>query len=172
MKIKIPELKELNKKTLITAGIILFLFLLGVVFLAKERSAGRALESTKMSFSEFNALKDEYVSLKAQADELERLTALSPQGGVMTPIEGVVSGMGLKGKIATLKSAGSRESEGLVQEEAELTMKKLTLNEAINVLYRLENAPMMLSLKTVELKRSFTGNTLDLRLTAALTRKR
>jgi len=172
MKIKIPELKELNRKTLMAGGIILLLFILSVVFIAQGRSARRALENAKDGFSEFNVLKDEYVSFKAHADELERLAALSPREGIMTAIEGIVSGMGLKGKIGTLKSAGGRESDGLLQEEAELTMKRLTMNESINVLYRLENAPMMLAVKTVEIKRSFTGNTLDLRLTAALTRRK
>jgi hypothetical protein len=172
VKIQIPDLKQFDKKTLITAGALVFLFILAVFLFFQERRSERALASAKEGLSGFNALKNEYAALKADTGELERLVAMSPREGVMGSLENILAGMGLKGKIATLKAAGTRESEGLIQEEAELTMKKLTLNETINVLYKLENAPMMLAIQGVELKRSFTGNTIDLTLTAALTMKK
>lgn len=172
--LRMPSLEELrkHKRTLIPAAVLAVFFAIALVLFQGQGAALKRLSAQKEQMAGFNTLLSEYQSLKKDTSELERLAALSPREGIMTTLENLLAGVGLKGKITSLKSVGTKEVDDSVQEQAELMLKKLTLNEAVNALYKIENAPMLLSIKSLEMKSSFSGETLDLRIVASLTRKK
>lgn len=173
-KIKLPSFEELRKhrETLIPAAVLAVFFAIALVLYSGENSARKRLAAGKEQMAEFGGLITEYQSLKKDVSEMERLASLSPKEGIMSTLENILSGVGLKGKITSLRSIGTKDVDDSVQEQAELLLKKLTLNEAVNALYRIQNAPMLLTIKSMEMKSSFSGETLDLRIVAALTRKK
>jgi len=57
------------------------------------------------------------------------------------------SSHGIKRQDKTLKSTGKKEVKGGFQEDADLSIEKVTMNEMVNILYRIENAPMVLTMK-------------------------
>jgi hypothetical protein len=68
--------------------------------------------------------------------------------------------MGLNQKVKSVKSIGVREKKYGIEEEAELQIEKVNMNEVTNILYRIENAPMVLSIKKATIKTSFDNPSL------------
>ena len=70
----------------------------------------------------------------------------------------------------SIKGIGGREIKGQLNEEtAEVQMEKVNLNELVNIFYKLENAPLLLSIQKVALKKSFEKpDLLDVTMTVSL----
>jgi hypothetical protein len=119
------------------------------------------------------SLGAEYVALKAETDEIGKRAALAPkEGGIARATEDILSSLGLRGRLATVKPLGTRQEGGLAVEEAEMAVKRVDMNEAVNILYAIERAPMMLSIKRMEARASFGAPALDMKLVIALARKK
>ncbi len=76
----------------------------------------------------------------------------------------MLGSVGLKDRIKSIKNIDSNGGE-----KAELSIKGVSMNEMVNILYAFENAPMPLVVRAVELKNSFQRyGLLDMTLTLAL----
>ena len=60
----------------------------------------------------------------------------------------------------SVKSTGTREKKYASEEEAEVSVERVTMNEMVNILYRIENAPMILSVRKTSIKTSFDNPSL------------
>lgn len=160
-----------RQNLLIAALLALPLVLPGALFL-QERASARRVESLREQQQQFMEARGRYLALKAEVDGLEERMRMSPPQGVIKTLDDLFSGMGLRERIATLKPLESRDMGDFVIEKAEVTVKKTDLNEAVNLLYRLENAPTLIAVKQAEIKSSFAGHALDLRLTLSAARKK
>ncbi|MDA8168523.1 MAG: hypothetical protein M0Z59_02340 [Nitrospiraceae bacterium] len=178
MKLDTGRIKEFlldiraDRQKLIPAIVLSALILIFLVLSVQERAAARRLESAKADNVNFISLNTDYVSLKSTVDELERRAALSPKQGVMKAVDDLFTSMGLKDKLTSVKPLDTRQLDDAISEQAEITVKGADLNEAVNILYRIENAPMLLTIKHADIRSSFTGPALDMRLVLALTRKK
>jgi general secretion pathway protein M len=136
------------------AGLIVFVLIAfyGIHYLS---SAKRELTMLREQRNEMLRMKDEYLALKQQTDSVEGRKNLSGPQGIVQAMDEVFQFMGLKDKIKTLKSTGKKEVKGGFQEDADLSIEKVTMNEMVNILYRIENAPMVLTMKKITIKKSF-----------------
>lgn len=167
---------ELNvdkkEKLMKPAAAALALFLIFIFTLTAESSARKRLSAAKKAQAEFSTLNAQYAGLKAQVDTLDKRLALSPKAGILKAVGDIFTSMGLQDRLASLKPLDTSQSDGMTSEKAEMSLKKMDLNEAVNVLYRLENAPMLLTVKEVELTSSFSAPALDMRVVVELTSKK
>ncbi|MFZ5907632.1 MAG: hypothetical protein ACOYVJ_09580 [Nitrospirota bacterium] len=118
-------------------------------------SARTELAMLKEQQNEMLQLKEEYLSLKQRIDSGESRKGLSAPQGIVQAVDEAFSSMGLKDTVKTLKSTGKKEIRGGFEEGADLSLEKVTMNEMVNILYRIENAPMPLVMKKVTIKKSF-----------------
>lgn len=132
--------------------IVIFLFFSGIHQLSSSKKELAALKGQR---NELFLLKDEYLSLKQRIDSVEGRKSQSGPQGIVQAVDEVFQSMGLKDKIKTLKSTGKREIRDGFEENADLSIEKVTMNEMVNILYRIENAPMVLTMKKVAIKKSF-----------------
>ncbi len=156
------------------ALVILGLFILTVPLFFIEKSAKKELAALRTKQGELTSLSKDYKLLKENVDAVEQRHSLSQMHGVANALDGISSSLGIKGKIKSVKVAASREVTGSMNEEnAEVLIEKVTLNELVNLFYRIGNAPMILSVKRVTIKKSFENpELLDVTMTLALfTRK-
>lgn len=136
------------------AGLVLAVLLL--LYGMHQLSASKQdLAGLKGQRSELVMLKDEYLSLKKRIDAVEGRKGLSGPQGIVQAVDEVFQSMGLKHKIKTLKSTGKKEVRDGFEENADLSVEKVTMNEMVNILYRIENAPMVLTMRKVSIKKSF-----------------
>lgn len=128
--------------------------LIAPLFVLGKRARTEA-EGLRSRLHELSALGDEYRSLKGGIDLLEQRRSLSKVNGVPQAVDDISSSVGLRAKVRAVKAIGSREIAGGVEESAEVQLEKVTMNELINILYRIEEAPMMLAVKRLTIRKTF-----------------
>ena len=106
-------------------------------------------------YVELAALAADYQSMKERVDAVEQKGSLARVSGIPQVMDDISSSIGLKGKIKAVKAIGNREVAGGSEESGEVQIEKVTMNELVNLLFRIEEAPMMLSIKRVAFKKSF-----------------
>lgn len=134
------------------------LLLLGVAvtfIFAYLLTLNKGFQRSRELHAEMSLLKDEFIPLKTRIDEAERKKKLSKISGIIPALDEVFSPLGLKNRIKSIKPVGTREISGGVEEAAEVSVEKLSMNETVNLLYRIENAPMLIVLKKADMKTSF-----------------
>lgn len=148
------ELMKHKRLLFFISGSIVFIIMLTILInlLSSER---RELELLKSQRKEMAALKSEFLSLRQRINAVEGKKNLSNVQGVVQAVDDVFSSVGLKDKVKTVKSTGKKEIRDGFEEEADIYLEKVTMNEMINIFYRIENAPMVLTVKRAVVKKSF-----------------
>jgi len=164
----------MSRTQIIVVSVIIGLWILIIPAFVMERSAGRELNMLKTKQKELTVLSREYKNLKEKVDFVERRSTVGQVRGVANAVDVLSSSIGMKGKIKSVRVTGTREIQGSMTEEtAEVQMEKSTMNELVNVYYRMQNAPMILSVKRTTMKKTFENpELLDITMTVSLfTRK-
>ena len=132
------------------------------------------LKSMRTKFSEFITLSGEYKTLKAHMDSIEQKTAQPKTAGLILIVNDMAGSLGIKGKIKSIKASGSREvANFFLEESGDVVIEKLTMNEMINLFYRIDNTTVMLSIKQAKMKKSFeNSDLLDVNLTMSVYNKK
>lgn len=138
----------------VLSGLVVFVIVLalGINLLSSER---RELKLLKERQKEMVMLKDEFLLLKQRIDVVESKKNLSNVEGVVQAVDEAFHSIGLKDKVKTVKSTGRRDIKEGFEEEAELQIEKVSMNEMVNIFYKIENAPMVLTIKKAMIKKSF-----------------
>lgn len=143
-----------DKNLLLAAVAALCIAAVIFIVVLHSRASGR-LESLRGRMTEFSSMKEKYVSLRAEIGRLEARDSLTNVQGVVQAVEETFVSLGLKEKIKAVKSSALKQTNGSTEESAEVEVEKLSLNEAANVFYRIENSPMILLLRKVNIRKSF-----------------
>jgi len=147
---------RLKDKRILSAllGLVMFAALIafGLNMLSSER---KELQSLQGQLTEMITLKDEFMLLKQQVDAVEMKKNLVGAQGVVQAIDDVFQPLGLKDKVKSVKPGGKREIREGFEEEANVSVEKVTMNEMANIFYRIEHAPMILIVKKATIKQSF-----------------
>jgi hypothetical protein len=148
------EMMKDKKIILGIAGLVIFILMISVALtiLANER---KDLLQLKEQRKEMIVLKDALLLLSRKVNNVEAKKELSNVQGIAQAVEEVFSSVGLKDRVKTVKSTGKRETKDGLEEEADVYIEKVTMNEMVNFLYRIKNAPMVLTVKKVTIKKSF-----------------
>jgi len=144
-----------NRKLLsLITGIVVFIFLIayGMHMLSSER---KELKMLKEQQKEMLILKDEFLSLRQRIGLVEDRKNLSNTQGIAQAVDEVFSSISLRDKVKTVKSAGKRELKEGTEEDADISIEKVSMNEMLNIFYKIENAPMILTVKKATIKKSF-----------------
>jgi len=130
--------------------------IIAAILAGRQLSAERKeLKLLKEQRKEMLILKDEFLSLRERVTAVEGKKNLTNVQGVVQAVDDVFSSAGLKDKLKTVKSAGRREMKDGFEEEADISIEKVNMNEMVNILYRIENAPMILTIRKATIKKSF-----------------
>jgi hypothetical protein len=131
--------------------------------LKKERTDLRSRQK------EISLLKGEFEDLKGAVDSAEGKKNLIKVGGIVQAVDEVFRSVGLNQKVRSVKPLGAREKKYTIEEEAEVQVEKVNMNEMTNIFYKIENNPMVLSIKKTTIKTSFDNpNLLNLMITVDL----
>ncbi len=121
-----------------------------------ERSSRKEVSSLQARQKEFSVIAGQYASVKGRLDVIERRSVSNKVRGAAETLEEIFSSIGVASKLKSIKSAGSRGFVGDLREEnAQVQIEKLTLNELVNIFFRIENAPIRLVVRSAAMKKSF-----------------
>ncbi|MGW8272944.1 MAG: hypothetical protein ACWGN7_06100 [Thermodesulfovibrionales bacterium] len=132
---------------------------LAILFGISMRHKG-AYESALSQYREMEALGKSYLAMRDDVLEVERRMGLSHAESIPVIVEQLMGGMGLKGKLKSVKPFGGGTRETYVIQEAEVLTERLSLNELVNVLYAIQSAPFGLFVTSCEVTRDFSERTL------------
>lgn len=140
-----------------------------VVLVIMSASLRKERDSLKVQQKEMSALRDEYLELKGSVGAVEDRQTLTKVAGVVQGVEEIFKSIGLSQKVKSVKSAGARDQRFGTEEEAEVVVEKVNMNELVNILYKLENAPMALTVRKASMRTTFENPALlNLTLTVGL----
>lgn len=112
------------------------------------------------------ALKDEFLSLRRKVKLVEGRKHLANVKGIVEAVDQVFNPLGLKEKVQSVKPLTTKDKN---EEKAEVEIKGVDLNEMVNILYNVENSPMLLVIRKMSLKASFENpDKLNMTLTLSL----
>jgi general secretion pathway protein M len=165
--------RNLESRTRLLAGYGLIALL--VITLLWSALAGRtaALERRRTAreavLKELLSLKAAYRTAKMSSDLLQgRMATVRPDDSPAKIIEEI----GIKGKGLKIMPVKGEEHTGYIEDAADIRMEGLTLNEALNLLYRLEKGGRPMVVKKADLRIRFDDpSRCDLALILALLKK-
>lgn len=141
--------------SVIALGLILSILMLNVSISLKKKNAVLKAQRTELA-----QLKEEYTVLKDRVDSVENKKSLVKVEGIVQAVDDIFRSLGLSQKVKSVKSTGTWDKKYGVEEEAEAQIEKVSMNEMANIFYKIENAPMILSISKTTLKTSFDSPTL------------
>ena len=161
--------RSLRRKALVLM-VLAVLYILIIPGLLWERSAEKELSTLKTKYQEFSILAAEYGILKENVNAIEQKKTLTKTNSIAQAMDEIASPLGIKGKVKSIKGTGAKKTmEKMSEESAEIQIEKLNMTELMHIFYKIENAPMILAVKKVTMKKSFeTPDFLDLTMTVSL----
>ena len=167
-------MKVVCSRSSIPVVIVLLLFILIIPAFIMQKASRKETDTLKSKRTELSLLSTEFSALKGQVDVVEQKTIPSQAKGVASVLDDIVSSLGIKGKLKAVKGLGSREIKGpMTEESAEVQLEKVSMNELVNMFYRIGEAPVILSVKRATMKKSFENpELLDVTMTIALFAKK
>lgn len=149
-------------------GITLVLMLCILFTTANERIAAleKKRKAREADLVEMMSLKQRYLSTKASSQQFAgRLAATRPDDSPARIIEET----GIAGKSSRVTPLKGEQRGGFIEDAAEVKIEALSVNEAVNLLYRLEKGNRPVLVKKANLKTRFDDpSRLDVTLTIAL----
>lgn len=134
--------------------IIVFIFVCAYEFSILS-SAKKELNTLKSQQKDMIMLREEFQSLKKKIDYVEDKKNLSQVQGIIQAVDDVFLSLGLKDRVGSVKSTGKIETKEGIIEDAEVSIEKVTMNEMVNIFYKIKNVPMRLTIKKVSIKKAF-----------------
>lgn len=162
--------QDLDSRTRLWCGYALIVLLAAAVGWSALAARVQALEKKRASreavLKELLPLKVTYLSARRSSDQLSgRMASLRPDDSPAKIIEDTA----IKGKTIKIVPLKGEDRSGFSEDAADIRIEGLTLNEAINLIYRLEKGSRPLVIKKSNLRTRFDDPTrCDLSLILAL----
>ena len=146
------------------------LYILIIPGLVWKQSVERDLSTVTAKYHEFSTLAAEYGTLRESVNAIEQKKTLTKINSIAQAMDDITSPLGIKGKVKSIKGMGTKKTlDKMSEESAEIQIEKLNMTELMHLLYKIENAPMILAVKKVDIKKSFeTPDLLDVTMAVSL----
>ena len=145
-----------SRKKMLIVAVLIVLYILIIPGLFWERAAEKELSELKAKYQEFSILTNKYGSLRASVNAIEQKKTLSKTNSITQAIGDISLSLGIKEKMKSIKLSGTKKvMDQMSEESAEIQMEKLNISELVHLFYKIENAPMILAVKRVVIKKSF-----------------
>ena len=164
--------QDLDSRTRLWIGYALIALLAAAVGWSALNAKVQSLEKKRVAreivLKEILPLKAAYLSARQTTEQLSgRMASLRPDDSPAKIIEDI----GIKGKSVKITPLKGEERRGFIEESADIRIEGLTLNEAVNLLYRIEKGSRPLVVKKCNLRTRFDDpSRCDLTLILALLR--
>lgn len=157
------------RMTLIVSSCLVLMYLMIIPALTLSGISERERATLLSKQQEFLRTASEYRAAKAAVDAFEQRPPV-PAGSATQTVSELLSLPGTRVKTKSIRSMAIKEAGDRLKEETlEVQIEKLTLNELINVCYRIEKAPARIVLRSAQVKRSFESpDLLEATLTLSL----
>jgi len=136
------------------AALILLLSFVVIPGISRVRSLSRAAVAAEKDLSELRRMRPELMSLDREVRRKMAVVtaAANSTESPLTRLTAEIQQVGFPQSAFSLKSAGPRNGEYVSEEDFDLKVENLTYLEAIRLLSRMEDGPLPLVVRSVNLK--------------------
>ena len=167
MKLLISKIMLSDRYTLITAALVLLLVVFTFITFISANNLKSENEGLNTQLKEMEMLGEGFFYIKDMIESKEKKIGLTNVSGVVPALEQMLNSMGLEAKI--IKPLEKKRTKGFTEEDAELQIENIDLNKIVNLLYKIENSPVPMKIKTAHIKTTFENpNVFILSMTASL----
>ncbi|MBI5903340.1 MAG: hypothetical protein HZB84_07670 [Deltaproteobacteria bacterium] len=137
-------------------------------------SKEKKVAAKKAELASFDKLRDEYATELSIVAPLEKkLSQTRPGLSAGSIIEEIASGIGIKKNVASFKPLETKSDKGYEQSGVEVRVEGVTLNQLMNLIYRMEKHESLLLVREFSMKSRFDNPDLfDARLHVELVSRR
>ena len=147
-------------------AVTIFIITMSIIVGDKEKK-NMAL---KNQLTEINSLSEGLLQIKSIVSSKEKKIGLTNSTGVVSSLEQILKQLGIEASV--IKPLEKRHVKEFVEQDVELEIKDIDLNSIVNFIYRIENAPQPIKVKSTLIKTSFENpDRFILKLTASLISK-
>jgi hypothetical protein len=145
-----------SRKKIVIVVVLIGFYILIIPNLLWDRAAEKELSEWTAKYDEFSTLTNKYRSLRASVNAIEQKKTLTRTNSITQAIGDISLSLGIKEKMKSIKLTGTKKiMDQMSEESAEIQMEKLNMRELVHLFYKIENAPMILAVKRVVIKKSF-----------------
>lgn len=145
-----------SRKKIVIVVVLIGFYILIIPNLLWDRAAEKELSEWTAKYDEFSTLTNKYRSLRASVNAIEQKKTLTRTNSITQAIGDLSLSLGIKEKMKSIKLTGTKKiMDQMSEESAEIQMEKLNMRELVHLFYKIENAPMILAVKRVVIKKSF-----------------
>jgi len=149
------ENRSARNKALIVSALAVFTILI-IPNMIWKQSTQKDLATLTAKYSEYSTLIGDYKSLKENVSAIEQKKSLTKINSIAQAMEDITVPLGIKTKMKSIKGTGTKKvMEQMTEDSAEVQMEKLNMTELIHMLHKIDNAPMILAVKKMVIKKSF-----------------
>lgn len=153
---------------LITSILAVTIFTITMSILVRDKEKKNI--SLKSQLTEINSLSEGLLQIKSIVRSKEKKIGLTNSSGVVSTIEQTLKELGIEASV--IKPLEKKHVKEFVEQDVELEIKDIDLNSIVNLIYRIENAPQPIKIKSTLIKTSFENpDRFMLKLTASLISK-
>jgi general secretion pathway protein M len=158
------------RRSSIAVAFLLGIYILLIPAFFWQKGLEKDLSVTQARYGELSSLINDYKPLRERMDTIEKKKSLTKVAGLAQAINDIATETGIGGKIKSIKTTGTGVTlDGLSEDSAEIRVEKLTMGESIRLFYGIENAPMILAIKNLQMRKSFENpELLDVIVTMSL----
>ena len=156
-----------DRRTLIALAIAIALAVCTLIAFISAKNLEIKNNALTAQLKEMSDMGKEFVYIKDIVESKEKKIGLTNIKSVVSALEQMLNSMGLKAKV--IKPLEKKQVREFTEEDAEIEIENIDLNNIINLLYKIENSPVPMKIKTANIKTSFENpNVFILSLTASL----
>lgn len=149
----IRRLKSMSRSELAAVTVLAACAVLLVISIAMMSAARSRYANISANHNEAKLVNADYMQMIARLKRLEGKVGSMPDvAGVASAVDRLIAPIGLNEK---LKSQRNLSSVDPSEEKAELVFEALTMNELVNLVYNVDDAPYLLVIRNVEMKTNF-----------------
>ncbi len=144
-----------NNKNLYFVALIIILSVLIILGLKQLRNDKKELLNLRTQQKEISVIKNKISYLNQKVSFYESKKRIGNASGIIQISDEIFSSTGLKNKLKSIKNSGTNHTVNGIEEIADVTVEKVSMNELLNILYRIENSPSLVSIKRISIKKDF-----------------
>jgi hypothetical protein len=167
---KLQKILFFDRSLLALSFVIIVIALTVIIAIAYTGTLEKQNTTLKSRVAELQSMTAGVTALKSTVELKVKKIGLIKTGGIVPVMEQMLNSLGIKAK--AIKPLEKNKVKDYMEEDAELEIQGTDLNSIVNLLYKIDNSPVPLKVKSSAIKTTFEDpNKFILKLTVSLLSK-
>ena len=167
---KLQQILFFDRSLLVLSFAIILIALFTIISFVYTGNLEKQNTTLRSRVAELQSLTGGVTALKSTVDLKVKKIGLTKTGGIVPVLEQLLNSLGIKAK--AIKPLEKNRVRDYMEEDAELEIQETDLNSIVNLLYKIDNSPVPLKVKSSAIRTTFEDpDKFILKLTVSLLSK-